>query len=195
MNSFQLPSFSTFFATIATKSVIRNRELIRKAFDFAAAQHADQKRKFTGAPYFIHPVAVAQLLKLFADEVVIAGLLHDVIEDTDTTAEEVTAQFGSEVTFLVLGCTKDPTKQRTPLDILKDAATQDRRVIYIKLADRFDNLGDNILNMKPKTIRKYHNETPLLLDLAQSYGIDFLVEDIRSKLELIAEWVRTNEGH
>ncbi|MFX0113533.1 MAG: HD domain-containing protein [Candidatus Hodarchaeota archaeon] len=193
MNNFQIPSFSAFFATITTKNVIRNKVLIRKAFNFAATQHADQKRKFTDKPYFVHPVAVAQLLKPFADEVIIAGLLHDVIEDADTSAEEIAAQFGPEVAFLVLGCTKDPTNQKTPMDILEEAAAQDKRVIYIKLADRFDNFGDNILNMKSKTIHKYHNETPILLNLAKEYGIDFLVEEIRSRLTLIADWLAENK--
>ncbi|MHA2273984.1 MAG: HD domain-containing protein [Candidatus Hodarchaeales archaeon] len=185
-------SFSAFFKKISS-NIERGETSIKQAFEFAATQHAGQKRKFTGRIYFVHPIAVAQALKEFSDEVVIAGLLHDVIEDTDATAEEIENYFGPEVAFLVLGCTKDPSKQRSPMDILREAAAQDERVIYIKLADRYDNLGDNILNMKLKTIRKYHHETPEILELAKTYNIDFLVDSIQAKLATIAEWLATNE--
>lgn len=186
-------SFSPFLKKISI-NIKRDKNSIKQAFEFAATQHADQKRKFTGEPYFVHPVAVAQLLRPFDDEVIIAGLLHDVIEDTDATAEEIENYFGPEVAFLVLGCTKDPSKQKTPMTILRKAAVQDKRVLYIKLADRYDNLGDNILNMKLKTIRKYHHETPELLELAKIYNIDFLVDSIQTRLAAIAEWLAAKEA-
>lgn len=185
-----LPSFEPFFEMITAKNSRRDEKAIKKAFEFAAEKHAGQKRKFTGEPYFVHPIAVAQLLMPFEDEVVIAGLLHDIVEDTNATTENITRQFGSEVGLLVQGCTKDPTKQKTPIAILKEVAKQDKRAIHIKLADRYDNLGDNILNMKPKTIRKYHNETPELLELAHTYDLEYLVESIQTKLDMIAEWLR-----
>ncbi len=185
-------SFSLFFKKIS-RNIKRDKKSIKQAFEFAATQHAGQKRKFTGVAYFSHPIAVAQALKEFSDEVVIAGLLHDVIEDTDATAAEIEKYFGPKVAFLVLGCTKDPSKQRSPMDILREAAAQDERVLYVKLADRYDNLGDNILNMKLKTIRKYHHETPEILELATTYNIDFLVDSIQTRLAAIAEWLAAKE--
>ncbi|MFQ5981009.1 MAG: HD domain-containing protein [Candidatus Heimdallarchaeota archaeon] len=184
-----LLSFEPFFETITIKNSRRDQKTIQKAFEFAAEKHAGQKRKFTGEPYFVHPIAVAQLLRPFEDEVIIAGLLHDVVEDTNAAAEDISREFGSEVALLVQGCTKDPTKQRTPMAILEKVAKQDKRVIFVKLADRYDNLGDNILSMKHKTIRKYHNETPELLELAQTYSIDYLGESIQSRLDVIGEWL------
>lgn len=169
----------------------RNRGLIETAYYFGEERHEGQKRKFSNDPYFIHPIRVAQLLGEFNDEVIIAGLLHDILEDTDTSSQELVKKFGKRVTLLVNGCTKDPSTQDR-LVILKKTAINDKWVIYIKLADRYDNLQDNITNMKTKTIRRYLKETPLLLEFATEKEIDFLGKEIQSKLEEIRKWFETN---
>lgn len=78
--------------------------LVDRALTFATKAHAGVYRKFTGEPYVTHPVRVADLLKPlgFGPEVIAAALLHDVIEDTDTTAEMLAAEFGPVVAALVL---------------------------------------------------------------------------------------------
>ena len=84
-----------------------NLTSIEKAYDLAFRAHKDQKRK-SGEPYIIHPLCVAIILaQLELDkETIIAGLLHDVVEDTDTSREYVAAEFGEEVALLVDGVTK-----------------------------------------------------------------------------------------
>ncbi|MBQ2063809.1 MAG: HD domain-containing protein, partial [Firmicutes bacterium] len=91
------------------KKINPNYDLDRigKAFDVAEKMHEGQFRK-SGEPYLIHPIAVAQILaKLGMDEeTVMGGLLHDVIEDTTYTEEDMTRDFGEDVTLLVVGVTK-----------------------------------------------------------------------------------------
>lgn len=85
-------------------------EKLLRAFEFAAVAHKEQTRKESaGVPYFSHPAAVALILSRggFSEEVIIAGLLHDVVEDTSYTAEDVKELFGERVKELVLGVTED----------------------------------------------------------------------------------------
>src|SRR5687768_9976321 len=81
--------------------------LVKKAYEFATAAHTGQTRK-SGEPYVTHPASVAQLITQLKLDVpsVCAGLLHDTIEDTGTTVEQIQAGFGDEVAFLVEGVTK-----------------------------------------------------------------------------------------
>jgi (p)ppGpp synthase/HD superfamily hydrolase len=85
-------------------------ELVGRALDFMYRAHADQKRKADNTPYEEHPVEVAHTLfeAGFGEEVVAAGLLHDVVEDTDVTLEEIAERFGGDVATLVDALTHDP---------------------------------------------------------------------------------------
>jgi (p)ppGpp synthase/HD superfamily hydrolase len=80
-------------------------ELERRALEFAIAAHAsiDQRRKYTGEPYIVHPIAVAALVRSVphTPEIIAAAYLHDVVEDTPVTIEEIRAEFGDEVAALV----------------------------------------------------------------------------------------------
>ena len=77
--------------------------LVEKAFDFARKAHEGQKRKYTGAPYFDHPVEVAKIIKgvFHSEEMVAAALLHDVVEDTPVTLDEIRTEFGENIAALV----------------------------------------------------------------------------------------------
>ena len=121
---------------------------IREAFDFANMAHADQKRK-SGEPYIIHPVEVASIvaveLELGANPV-IAAFLHDVVEDTAYTIDDIQKRFGKDVAFLVSVLTKqskehyEMSKQVDNYKQMLDSIHYDIRALLIKLADRLHNM-------------------------------------------------------
>jgi guanosine-3',5'-bis(diphosphate) 3'-pyrophosphohydrolase len=116
---------------------------------FAAHKHRDQRRKGAEAsPYINHPIAVTNVLTNEAgitdSTVLVAALLHDTIEDTDTTVEELQAQFGPEVASIVVEVTDDkslPKQDRKRLQI-EHAATLSDQAKLVKLADKICNLRD-----------------------------------------------------
>ena len=124
-------------------------ERIKKAYLLAKSAHAGQTR-VSGEPYISHPIAVAYILaELGMDsDTLIAALLHDVVEDTDITLEDITREFGHEIALLVDGVTKLgkvplSTKQEQQSENVRKmllAMSQDIRVIIIKLADRLHNM-------------------------------------------------------
>ncbi|MBN1273687.1 MAG: bifunctional (p)ppGpp synthetase/guanosine-3',5'-bis(diphosphate) 3'-pyrophosphohydrolase [Candidatus Aminicenantes bacterium] len=122
---------------------------LQKAYVFAAQAHKGQVRR-SGEPYLSHPLEVANMLADMKLDVVTicSGLLHDVLEDTDVTAPELTKTFGKEITQLVEGVTKisriqessPEARQAESIRKIILAMTDDLRVIFIKLADRIHNL-------------------------------------------------------
>ena len=125
-----------------------DREKISAAAVFAAKKHGDQRRK-SGEPYLIHPIAVAEILMSFNmdADTVCAGLLHDTIEDTGTTEEEIAALFGREVGTMVQAVTKisriTQDKSIQEAETIKKmffAMSKDLRVILIKLSDKLHNM-------------------------------------------------------
>jgi len=125
--------------------------LILRALDFAAVKHRNQRRKNQEAsPYINHPITIANLLWNAAqvtDPVVIVGaILHDTVEDTDATFEELEQEFGKEVQSLVQEVTDDkslPKQKRKQLQV-EHAAHLSQRAKLIKLADKISNLQDMI---------------------------------------------------
>ena len=126
-----------------------DENLINRAYVYATAKHGSQKRH-SGDPYFAHPIEVAGILtdyKLDAATIV-AGLLHDTIEDTEATREEVESKFGPEIADLVEGVTKlskleiqsEENKQAQNLQKFILAMSRDVRVLLVKLADRLHNM-------------------------------------------------------
>ncbi|ARV60057.1 phosphohydrolase [Nostocales cyanobacterium HT-58-2] len=123
--------------------------LILKALDFAAFKHRNQRRKDKEAsPYINHPITVANLLwnvAVIRDTVVIVGaILHDTVEDTETTFEELEQEFGQEVQRLVREVTDDkslPKQKRKQLQI-EHAIHLSERAKLVKLADKISNLQD-----------------------------------------------------
>jgi guanosine-3',5'-bis(diphosphate) 3'-pyrophosphohydrolase len=123
--------------------------LLKKAYVFAARAHKGQIRR-SGEPYLSHPLEVTNMLaEMRLDKTTLAaGLLHDVLEDTDVTAVDLTEAFGREIAYLVEGTTKisrvqessPETRQAESIRKIILAMTDDLRVIFIKLADRIHNL-------------------------------------------------------
>ena len=123
--------------------------LIERSFDFAAERHDGQRRR-SGDPYVVHPLGVARIIAELRLDVpsVCAGLLHDCVEDTSATVEDIGRLFGNEIAFLVDGVTKlgkipwTTREERQAENFRKMllAMARDIRVILIKLADRVDNM-------------------------------------------------------
>ncbi len=126
-----------------------DEELLNRAYVFSMVAHGDQTRK-SGDPYFVHPLAVADILAdLKADPAtVVTALLHDVVEDTDVTVDDIAARFGDEIATLVDGVTKlskielksEAAKQAENFRKLVVAMAKDMRVLLVKLADRLHNM-------------------------------------------------------
>ena len=163
-------------------------EMIRRAYDFSAAVHKGQKR-LSGEPYLIHPIAVAGIiadLKLDVPSIV-SGLLHDTLEDTLTTFEQIKGNFGAQVAALVDGVTKlsrvnftsHEQKQAENFRKMILAMAKDVRVILIKLADRTHNM--RTLNHLPveKQIATAEETLEIYAPLAHRLGIGW----IKSELE------------
>ncbi len=155
--------------------------MIEKAYHIASEAHKDQKRK-SGEPYIIHPLCVAIILAdLEMDkETIVAGILHDVVEDTVMTADEIAKEFSPEVALLVEGVTK-LTKLNFSQDKLELQAenlrkmflamAKDIRVIIIKLADRLHNLRTMQYQSPQKQIEKSRETMDIYAPIAHRLGI------------------------
>ena len=166
-------------------------ELIGRAYDLAKSLHAGQLRK-SGEPYLIHPIAVAVILAQLGmdDETLVGGLLHDVVEDTAYTREQLVEDFGEEVALLVDGVTKlsglkFDSKEVAHAESLRKmflAMSKDIRVLIIKLADRLHNMR-TIEFMKPeKVVEKSRETLEIYAPLADRLGI----YTVKNELENIA---------
>ena len=135
--------------TIIENNPSADLERVRAAFEYARAAHGEQRRK-DGSLYITHPLATAQIIAEMGldEESIMAGLLHDVIEDTGVTHEEVAKKFGSDVAEIVEGVTKlsripFSSKEEEQMENLRKmllAMAKDIRVILIKIADRLHNM-------------------------------------------------------
>ena len=166
--------------------------IIEKAYDIACKAHEGQNRK-SGEPYIIHPLCVCIILaELELDkETIVAGMLHDVVEDTSMTSEEITDYFGEEVSLLVDGVTK-----LTQLDYVADkvevqaenlrkmflAMAKDIRVILIKLADRLHNQR----TMQYQTPRKQKEKSRETIDIYAPIADRLGISKIKVELDDLA---------
>lgn len=162
-------------------------EAIRKAYVFAAALHAGQTR-LSGEPYLSHPLVVADTLASLRldDASIIAGLLHDTVEDTHTSIEQVDEDFGEEVADIVDGVTKismitfDSKEEQQAENIRKMilAMSEDIRVLIVKLADRLHNMRTLDFQKPHKQVRIAQETMDIYAPLANRLGLH------RIKLEL-----------
>ena len=171
--------------------------LIEKAYRVAADAHKDQKRK-SGEPYIIHPLCVAIILAdLELDkESIAAGLLHDVVEDTVMTEEELTEEFGPEVSLIVSGVTKlaqlkysadKVEEQAENLSKMFLAMAKDIRVILVKLADRLHNMR-TAQYWSPETQKKKARETmDIYAPIAQRLGISKIKVELDDLSQIFLE--------
>ena len=162
-------------------------DLIKKAYVYCAKVHAGQTRK-TGEPYLIHPLAVAGILaQLKLDEAsVVAGLLHDTVEDTLATLDELEELFGKDIAGIVDGVTKlgqvqFNSNEEKPAENFRKmlvAMSRDIRVLLVKLADRLHNMR-TLEHMRPDRQEAIAKETmEIYAPLANRLGISWI------KLEL-----------
>ena len=176
-------------------------DLIKKAYVYSAKVHQGQIRK-SGEPYLIHPLEVAGLLaELKLDEAsVVTGLLHDTIEDTLATKEEVAELFGAEISELVDGVTKlsqfsaantHEEKQAENFRKMVVAMAKDIRVLLVKLADRTHNMR-TLDHMKPESQERIARETlDIYAPLANRLGIQWIkseLEDLSFKYLRPQDW-------
>ncbi|MBR3236489.1 bifunctional (p)ppGpp synthetase/guanosine-3',5'-bis(diphosphate) 3'-pyrophosphohydrolase [Candidatus Saccharibacteria bacterium] len=154
------------------KTAKTDSERVRHAVEVARSAHEGQFRK-TGEPYIVHPLAVKKILEEWGmdEDTIIAGILHDTVEDTDLTLEDIRKEFGDSVAFLVDGVTKLSTARDGMRDIdtylpatkdnflrLMIALGDDIRVLIIKLADRLHNLR-TLSALPPDKQKKIAKET------------------------------------
>ena len=173
------------FEQIIERLELRERpydpDFLKGVYDYSEEMHRDQRRK-SGEPYVMHPTYVAYLLAdLKLDQVSVAvGLLHDVLEDTLTTRDELRQRFGDEIAALVDGVTKIGKQSYVRRDEAQAesfrkmilASAKDLRVILVKLADRLHNMM-TLEHMKPESRRRISRETleiyaPIALRLGMS---------------------------
>ena len=157
--------------------------LIERSFAFAAERHAGQKRR-SGEPYVVHPVGVARIISELRLDVpsVCAGLLHDCVEDTSATAEDIGRLFGTEIQSLVEGVTKlgqiswTTREERQAENFRKMllAMARDIRVILIKLADRVDNMRTLAHMPRDKQERIARETMEIYAPLANRLGIQWM---------------------
>ena len=165
-----------------------NPETLTKAYDFALKAHKTQKRD-EGVPYIVHPIAVADILSdLKLDSATIAtGLLHDTIEDTQATYDNIKEEFGVEVADLVDGVTKISQFQKKADENTKAenfrklilATSKDIRVLLVKIADRLHNMRTiKFVKNVDKQIRKAKETMEIYAPLADRMGMNRIRDEL-----------------
>ncbi|MEO1642310.1 MAG: HD domain-containing protein, partial [Pseudomonadota bacterium] len=166
-----------------------NRDRLLRAYNYAKLKHGEQLRQ-SGDPYYSHPVRVATLLTTIKldDATVIAGLLHDTVEDCDDVdLSDITRQFGEDVAELVDGVTKlekleyqsEASKQAENFQKFILATVNDVRVLLIKLADRMHNMRTLHFKRKAESRQRVARETmDLYAPLARRIGLHYVASEM-----------------
>ena len=172
--------YESMKATILNRMPGVNMDLIDQAVQYADAKHASQKRK-DGSPYIIHPLAVAELVTEMGLDIdaILGALLHDCIEDTDASHEEISRLFGETVAQLVEGVTKltrtdFSTSEEAQMENLRKmfmAMSKDIRVVLIKIADRLHNMRTMQYQSPQKQLIKCRETMDIYAPLAHRLGM------------------------
>ncbi len=174
------------FELLKTKPNEKEKKLLQKAYTFAQEAHKEQKRA-SGEPYFNHAFATAKNLAQFGFDVttVTAGFLHDTVEDTEVTEEDIQREFGDEIAFLVNGVTKLGTlkyqgRERHIKSLQKFfiAVAEDFRVVAIKLCDRLHNIKTLEYVKKEKQQRIALETIEIYSPLAFRLGMNRLAKEL-----------------
>ena len=179
METFQ-EHYDSMMETIQKRMPGADLALVDKAVDYASKKHALQKRK-DGSPYIIHPLSVAQIVtEMGLDmDAILGALLHDCIEDTDASHEEIEKLFGPTVAELVEGVTKltradFSSREQAQMENLRKmfmAMTKDIRVVLIKIADRLHNIRTMQYQTPAKQIAKCQETMDIYAPLAHRLGM------------------------
>jgi guanosine-3',5'-bis(diphosphate) 3'-pyrophosphohydrolase len=186
-------SFEQILSSIAAYDPNADLDVVRRAYDFAAKAHEGQTRR-SGDPYVTHPLSVAGIIAELKLDVpsVCAGLLHDCVEDTSATVEQLEELFGKKIAFLVDGVTKLgklpwSTKEEQQAENFRKmllAMARDIRVILVKLCDRLDNMR-TLAHMPPEKQERIAAETmQIYAPLANRLGMAWVkveLEDLSFK--------------
>ena len=172
--------YASMMDTIRKRMPGADLAIIDKAVDYAKAKHASQKRK-DGSPYIIHPLAVAQIVTEMGLDIdaILGALLHDTIEDTDTSHEDIEKLFGPTVAELVEGVTKltradFSSREQAQMENLRKmfmAMSKDIRVVLIKIADRLHNIRTMQYQSPAKQIAKCQETMDIYAPLAHRLGM------------------------
>ena len=166
----------------AIRSYVPNTDLeaVERAVRYADEKHRDQKRK-DGSPYIIHPLAVAEIVAEIGldTDAIVAALLHDCIEDTSASFDEISRLFGRTVAELVEGVTKltrveFSTREEQQVENLRKmfmAMSKDIRVVLIKICDRLHNQRTMEYQTKPKQVSKSMETMDIYAPLAHRLGM------------------------
>ena len=189
MESFEF-HYDELKAALQKRAITDDLPIIEQAIAYANEKHKHQKRK-DGSPYIIHPLAVAAIVAEFGldTDAILASLLHDCIEDTDASHDDISSQFGETVAELVEGVTKltranfSSTEQAQMENLRKMfmAMSKDIRVVLIKIADRLHNMRTMQYQTPAKQISKCRETMDIYAPLAHRLGmqkIKWELEDI-----------------
>ena len=172
--------YASMKATILNRMPGADMDLIDRAVEYADAKHKQQKRK-DGSPYIIHPLAVAEIVvEMGLDmDAILGALLHDCIEDTDASHDDIEKLFGTTVAELVEGVTKltkanFSTTEQAQMENLRKmfmAMSKDIRVVLIKIADRLHNMRTMQYQSAPKQLIKCRETMDIYAPLAHRLGM------------------------
>jgi (p)ppGpp synthase/HD superfamily hydrolase len=153
---------------------LQEKSILIKAQEFATQKHLGQKRKFNGSDYITHPASVAELVSHFGGntEMIAAAWLHDVVEDTNTSIDEIKKEFGSKIANFVNELTnpteveKNGNKSKYIADKMPQMSDES---LTIKLCDRLNNVSD-FKNADKKWANKYANKTRFIINSLKDSG-------------------------
>ena len=218
MNETSTKQVDELFTKLTKKYSKKDKNILQKAFDMASAGHINQKRD-SGEPYITHPLHVAiYLSELSMDlETIVSAILHDLIEDTDITYNDLKKEFGKEIADIVDGVTKLDkinynSKEEAKADAIRKmviAMSKDIRVLILKLADRLHNIETiDYLNEWKKDLREcckldpehisaycltYEQGTPIV-EMTDSGTLQKLSEEDELKMyEFTNDFLRDND--